>query len=117
MSGTTSETDEFVKVCTLGDLPIDQPVLAQVQGRPVAVVRTDTREVHAVDDICSHGNVSLAEGEIEGDTIECWLHGSCFDLFTGEPTGLPATKPIAVFAVRLEGDDVLISTTVQNNPS
>ena len=65
-------------------------------------------EVYAIHDVCSHANVALSEGEIEDETIECWLHGSRFDLVTGRPTGLPATKPVPVYPVKIDGDDVFI---------
>ena len=51
----------------------------------------------------------LSEGEVDGYTIECWLHGSCFDLRTGQPTAMPATVPVPVYPVKIEGDDVLVS--------
>ena len=51
---------------------------------PVAVVRTEG-EVFALHDVCSHEEVPLSEGEIYDHTVECWLHGSCFDLRTGKP--------------------------------
>ena len=47
--------------------------------------------------------------EVDGYTIECWLHGSCFDLRTGQPTGLPATEPVPVYPVKIEGDDVYVA--------
>jgi 3-phenylpropionate/trans-cinnamate dioxygenase ferredoxin subunit len=53
--------------------------------------------------------VPLSDGDVEDCTVECWLHGSRFDLRTGKPTGLPATVPVPVYAVRVEGDDVLVS--------
>jgi 3-phenylpropionate/trans-cinnamate dioxygenase ferredoxin subunit len=74
----------------------------------VALVHTEDDEYHAVSDVCSHGQVSLSDGEIEGFTVECWLHGSRFDLRTGAPLELPATKPIPVYAVTVEGGDVLV---------
>jgi 3-phenylpropionate/trans-cinnamate dioxygenase ferredoxin component len=46
---------------------------------------------------------------VDGYTIECWLHGSCFDVRTGEPTNLPATEPVPVYPVKIQGDDVLVS--------
>ena len=46
--------------------------------------------------------------DVEDGTIECWLHGSRFDLRTGKPCGLPATKPVATYSVTVEGDDVLV---------
>ncbi|HEY1820237.1 MAG TPA: non-heme iron oxygenase ferredoxin subunit, partial [Trebonia sp.] len=58
---------------------------------------------------CSHAAVPLSEGEVDGHTIECWLHGSCFDLRTGKPTSMPATVPVPVYPVKIEGDDVLVS--------
>ncbi len=105
---------DFVRVCALDDLTVGTAAAADIFGTRVAVVRTGEREVHAVNDTCSHANVSLSEGEVDGCTLECWLHGSRFSLVTGEPTGLPATQPIAVYDVRLEGDDVLIRLTPEN---
>ncbi|SRR6266542_3305709 len=64
----------------------------------------------AVDDICSHAEASLSEGEVDVDdeTIECPRHGSVFDLRTGKPRSLPATLPIVTFPVKVEGDKILI---------
>ena len=90
-------------------LPEVGAVLVELAGRPVAVVRDEDGDVHAVDDTCSHANVSLAEGEVDGCTIECWLHGSRFDLRTGKPTGMPATEPVPVYPVKIEDDDVLVA--------
>ncbi|MFC6713867.1 non-heme iron oxygenase ferredoxin subunit [Branchiibius cervicis] len=106
---------EFVRVCALGDLTRNTPALAEIDGRPVAIVRDEDDHVHAVDDTCSHANVSLSEGEVDGCTIECWLHGSAFDLNTGEPTSLPATEPIAVYPVKVEDGDVLVDVTASVN--
>jgi 3-phenylpropionate/trans-cinnamate dioxygenase ferredoxin component len=75
---------------------------------PVAVVHSGA-EFYAIHDVCSHANVALSEGEIEDQTIECWLHGSRFDLVTGRPTGLPATQPVPVYPVKIDGEDVLVS--------
>ncbi len=66
-------------------------------------------EVFAIRDVCSHAEVALTEGEVDGYTIECWLHGSCFDLRTGKPTSLPATAAVPVYPVKIEGDDILVS--------
>ena len=75
---------------------------------PVAVVRAEG-EVFALHDVCSHEEVPLSEGEVYDHTVECWLHGSCFDLRTGKPTGPPATKPVATYPVKIDGDDVLVA--------
>jgi nitrite reductase/ring-hydroxylating ferredoxin subunit len=64
----------------------------------------------ALGDRCSHANVSLALGEVDADdrTIECWKHGSAFSLESGQPQSLPAVKPVPVYQVTLEGDDVVV---------
>ena len=85
-----------------------------IDGVPVAVVRSDG-EVYAIHDVCSHANVALSEGEIEDQTIECWLHGSRFDLVTGRPTGLPATQPVPVYPVKIDGDDVLVAVSAKES--
>ncbi|MFI5533201.1 bifunctional 3-phenylpropionate/cinnamic acid dioxygenase ferredoxin subunit [Kitasatospora sp. NPDC051853] len=103
----------FLRACALNDLAEDTPKRVELNGVPVAVVRTEG-EVFAINDICSHANVSLSEGEVEDCMIECWLHGSSFDLRTGKPNGLPATKPVAVYPVKIEGDDVLVSVNQES---
>jgi 3-phenylpropionate/trans-cinnamate dioxygenase ferredoxin component len=102
---------DFVKVCTLDDLPEVGAVRADFDGRPVAIARDSAGAVHAFDDTCTHENVSLSEGEVDGTTIECWLHGSRFDMVTGRPTALPATRPVVVHTVRVEGDEVYVALT------
>ncbi len=74
----------------------------------IAVVRTEDGEVYAIDDICSHADVSLSEGDVVGCEIECWAHGSRFDVRTGAPDVLPAMIPIRTYPVRIDGDDVLV---------
>ncbi|MCQ0022248.1 non-heme iron oxygenase ferredoxin subunit [Streptomyces somaliensis DSM 40738] len=100
----------FVRACDLGELAEDTPKRVEIDGTPVSLVLTGG-EVFAINDICSHANVSLSEGEVENCAIECWLHGSSFDLRTGKPSGLPATRPVPVYPVKIEGDDVLVSVT------
>ncbi|GAB7180442.1 bifunctional 3-phenylpropionate/cinnamic acid dioxygenase ferredoxin subunit [Kitasatospora sp. Ki12] len=103
----------FLRACALSDLQEDVPKRVDLNGVPVSVVRTD-EGVFAINDICSHANVALSEGEVEDCMIECWLHGSSFDLRTGKPSGLPATKPVAVYPVKIEGDDVLVSVNQES---
>ncbi|MCU7822390.1 MULTISPECIES: bifunctional 3-phenylpropionate/cinnamic acid dioxygenase ferredoxin subunit [unclassified Kitasatospora] len=103
----------FLRACSLSDLAEDVPRRVELNGVAVSVVRTD-EGVFAVNDTCSHANVSLSEGEVEDCMIECWLHGSSFDLRTGKPSGLPATKPVAVYPVKIEGDDVLVSVNQES---
>ncbi|HEY7722824.1 MAG TPA: non-heme iron oxygenase ferredoxin subunit [Pedococcus sp.] len=109
-------TDEdFVRVCRLDELPEVGVAAADVNGTIVAIARDEDGHVHAVNDTCTHANVSLSEGELEGCTLECWLHGSRFDLATGEPSGPPATVPVAVYPVKIDGDDVYVAVPGQKN--
>ena len=75
---------------------------------PVAVVRDANGDLHAISDICSHGAVSLSDGEVDGTTLECWLHGSVFDLRTGKPLSLPATDPVPVYPLTVVGESVFV---------
>ena len=103
----------YRNACPLTELREGGTHRVVLDGVPVCLVRTDG-EVYAINDTCSHADVSLSEGEVEGLTIECWLHGSRFDLVTGRPTGLPATKPVPVYPVKIEGDDVLVDVERAN---
>jgi len=102
-----NETGTFTRVCSLAEIPDDGVIGVEVGNCPVAVAKTGG-EVFALRDVCSHAEVALSEGEIYDHTVECWLHGSCFDLRTGEPTGLPATEPVATYPVKVEGEDVFV---------
>ena len=98
-----TSTAEFVEVLTLGDLPEGSVKRVVIDGVAVAVVRTEG-SVYAVGDTCSHAEVSLSEGDVDGCELECWLHGARFDLKTGEPSGPPASRPIPTYAVKVEGE-------------
>jgi 3-phenylpropionate/trans-cinnamate dioxygenase ferredoxin subunit len=106
--------DGFVRVCSVDDLPTVGALQTEIAGEMLAIVRDSAGDIHAIQDTCSHENVSLSEGEVEDGEIECWLHGSRFDLRSGKPTGLPATAPIAVYPVKIDGDDVLVSVTKES---
>ena len=98
----------------LSDLPETEPVRIDVDGVPVCLVRVgDT--VKAVHDTCSHQQWSLADGMVWGNGIECSLHGSTFDLDSGEPSSLPAMKAVPTFPVSLDGDDVQIDVASPTN--
>jgi len=103
----------------LSELALGTPTRVVLSGVAVALVRVDGDEVHAIGDVCSHADVSLSEGEVDGCAIECWLHGSTFDLRTGRPLSLPAIRPVPVFPVTVDGDEVLVdvTTTVGEAPA
>jgi len=95
------------RACALLDLEDDKPIAVEVDGVEMALVLA-AGDVYAIRDECSHARIALSEGEVDGTTLECWLHGSRFDLRTGRPTGLPATEPVPVYPVTINGDDVLV---------
>lgn len=97
----------FQRVCALAQLTEDDPLQVEVDGTEVAVISTGG-EVFAIRDECSHASIPLSEGEIDDCHVECWLHGSRFDLRTGKPDVLPATEAVPVYPVRIDGDDVLV---------
>jgi 3-phenylpropionate/trans-cinnamate dioxygenase ferredoxin component len=98
----------YLRACPLADVPQDGAHGVEIDGVPVAIVRTGG-DIFALYDVCSHEEVPLSEGEIYDHTVECWLHGSCFDLRTGKPTGPPATAPVATYPCRIVGDEVYVS--------
>ena len=108
----------FERVCALSDVAEPGALRLELDDIDIAVVRFEG-EVYAVEDVCSHAEVALSEGEVErfkgAPTIECWLHGSCFDLRTGRPSSPPATEPVDVFAVELRGGDVYVDVTAPTN--
>jgi len=104
----------FELACALGDISADEALAVTVGAYEVAVAR-DGDDVYALQDLCSHAAVALSEGEVEDCTVECWLHGSRFDLRSGKPTGFPATEPVSTFPVEVRDDGVYIDTTTTLN--
>jgi len=107
-------SDAFVKVCPVEDIATGSAISAAIDGLEIAIVHAEDGNVYAVRDECSHAAVPLSEGEVEGCTLECWLHGSRFDLRTGEPTGLPATAPVPIYPVEIRDGFVFVSLTPSN---
>lgn len=98
----------FVTVAEVAELTDDEPLSVDVDDElSVALVR-HRGDLYAIEDECSHANVPLSEGDVEDGTIECYLHGSRFELATGRAVNLPATEPVRVFPVRITGDDIQI---------
>lgn len=100
---------EQVRVCGRDDLSSGQVRRFDVGGHRVALVRVED-DFYAVADMCSHEDFPLSDGEVwcAEREIECSRHGSTFSLLTGEPQSLPATKPVQVFGVVVEGGDVSV---------
>ena len=100
----------FVRAADLVDVPKDGVLAVGINGVDVALVR-DGDDVYAIRDECSHAAIPLSEGDVEGCEIECWLHGSRFDVRTGAVLNLPATEPVPTYACRVEGDVVVVDVS------
>jgi 3-phenylpropionate/trans-cinnamate dioxygenase ferredoxin subunit len=100
----------LIEVAKTSDIPEGEARRVIADRIEIALVNLGNGQFVAVDDICSHAEASLSEGEVDVDeeTIECPRHGSIFDVRTGRPRSLPATLPIATFPVKVEGDTILI---------
>lgn len=98
------------KVFPLADLEPGTARRVEVDGRPVAVIRIDD-DVYAIGDTCSHAEVSLSEGWVDDEdcTIECVAHGATFDVETGEPITLPATRPVPVYEAAVVDGTVVVT--------
>jgi 3-phenylpropionate/trans-cinnamate dioxygenase ferredoxin component len=104
----------YERVCAVSEVPADTPLGVLAGSLELAIARGGD-EFFAIQDLCSHAAIALSEGDVEDCTVECWLHGSRFDLRTGKPTGLPATEPVATFPVEVRGQDVYVDTETTLN--
>jgi 3-phenylpropionate/trans-cinnamate dioxygenase ferredoxin component len=98
---------DWVRIAALEDLPEGSGVRAVIGDSAIAVFRVG-ESVYALADRCSHAEASLAEGELFDGMVECPRHGSEFDLTTGRPHSLPATKPVPTYAVKVLDGEVLL---------
>jgi 3-phenylpropionate/trans-cinnamate dioxygenase ferredoxin component len=97
-----------IKIAPFDDLPDGRGVRVEIGEHRIAVFRVDG-DVYAIGDRCSHAEASLAEGEVFDGEVECPRHGSAFDLATGEPQTLPATRPVPVYTTAVIDGDVYIT--------
>jgi 3-phenylpropionate/trans-cinnamate dioxygenase ferredoxin subunit len=95
------------KLCPLGDVADGAAIRIELATADIAVVRVGD-EVFALDDVCSHAEFPLSDGDVDESTIECALHGSRFDLRTGKALGPPATQPVRTYPVSVIDGDVYI---------
>jgi 3-phenylpropionate/trans-cinnamate dioxygenase ferredoxin subunit len=97
-----------VRICAVEDIKPGKAIRVKVGELAVAIVRTKAGEVRALDDKCSHGEISLSEGFVDNETIECWAHGAKFSLETGAALTLPAFEPVAVYEVLIDNGDIFL---------
>jgi len=109
------QSPRWVPAAAVAELADNSAVHADLAGHPVCLVRSGGA-VHALLDECSHGQVALSDGDVEDGFVECWLHGSRFDLLTGKPTGPPATVPVPIYPVRISGGVIEVALPARSAP-
>ncbi|HRN28432.1 MAG TPA: non-heme iron oxygenase ferredoxin subunit [Terrimesophilobacter sp.] len=105
----------MVRVCPADDIALGTAVRVVIDDEPIALVRDSAGGIYAIGDTCTHGDISLSEGFVEDDTLECWAHGSKFSLKTGQALTLPAFEPVPVFRIELKDGDVYLDPTPRFN--
>ncbi|MDR7483557.1 MAG: non-heme iron oxygenase ferredoxin subunit [Armatimonadota bacterium] len=100
--------DAFVQVATLAEVPPGTAKAVEVAGRRIALVNV-RGAIYAIDDTCTHERVSLSSGQVTGEVIVCPKHGSRFHVVTGRVLSLPAVRPVSTYAVKVEGDAILVA--------
>jgi len=102
-----------VRICAVDELSENQALRVEIDGVAIALVKNSAGECFAIGDTCTHGDISLAEGFVEDNTLECWAHGSKFSLLTGKPLTLPAYEPVPVYELSIVDGDIYIDPTAQ----
>ena len=105
MDDSSRAPTRWTKVCGAGEVPVEGALHAYVEDLEICLVNSRGR-LYALLDECSHGQVMLSEGDVCDGVIECYMHGSEFDLVTGRPLGPPATEPVPTFEVRVRDGSV-----------
>ena len=98
---------DFQKVATIDEISPGGRKSVVADDRAVLVFRIGD-DFYAVEDVCSHDGQPLTNGPLHGTAIECPRHGAKFDIRTGKPLCMPAVEPIAVFEVKVEGNNILV---------
>lgn len=96
------------RICAVEDIKPGKAIRVKLGELAIAIVRTKAGDVRAINDTCSHGEISLSEGFVDGETIECWAHGAKFSLETGAALTLPAFEPVAVYEVIIDNGDIFL---------
>lgn len=96
-----------VKVAQVSEINPGERKIIEVDGTWIAVFNVGGK-YHAIEDVCTHDDGPVAEGELDGFEIECPRHGARFDIRDGKVLSFPAIKPVQSFKVQTEGDDILV---------
>lgn len=107
-------TGTSVRVGSTTEIPVGGTLPTVLDGQSILVVHAEDDRFYAIANECSHANVELADGEVEGTSLECPLHGARFDLHTGKPCSMPATEPVATYPVEVRDGDVYVMPSASN---
>ena len=110
-----SEKKQWVRACPVADIKPGEPKGMKLAGIPVALYKMDDG-VYATHDICTHAYALLSEGYIEGDAVECPLHGALFDIRSGKCLAVGSTD-VACYPIRVEAETVLVELPVTEGVS
>ena len=116
-TGAASNKNEdvgWIKADDALTLDDESAVHLDIGGHGLCVVRS-LGKIHAIRDECTHGQVALSEGDVDNGYVECWMHGSRFDLTTGVPTGPPATEPVTVYPIRVDGNNIEVRLLISDD--
>ncbi|HIF06946.1 MAG TPA: non-heme iron oxygenase ferredoxin subunit [Gemmatimonadetes bacterium] len=97
----------WVKVADRGDCPPGSLFEVEVEQLRIVLANVEG-DLYALQNRCSHQDLPLSDGELEGDQLECLYHGARFDVCTGKATGLPAIKPVEAYPVELRGQEIYV---------
>lgn len=103
-----SEAGNWIRVAGVKQVGPGEMLAATLGQRKIAVFHLDDNSWHATDNVCTHAYALLTEGYLDGDSIECPLHAGRFDVRSGKGLCAPISADLATYAVRVEGDDVLV---------
>jgi 3-phenylpropionate/trans-cinnamate dioxygenase ferredoxin component len=95
-------------VARLTELKENSLKRVEADGVPICLARLDSGEVFAISDVCSHEEIELSDGELDGEDVECPAHGSRFNVRTGAVSGLPASEPVATYPVKVEAGEIFV---------
>jgi nitrite reductase/ring-hydroxylating ferredoxin subunit len=107
--------EAFIEVAKAGELRPGTMKRIDIRGRRILLVNVDGRYC-AVDDTCSHEEASLSTGVLKGALVRCPLHGSRFNVCTGEALEEPAEENLRSYAVRQEGERILVDLGEAGSP-
>ena len=108
MEETGDVMTDFVKVAEASDIPAGRVKVVEVNGKRIALCNVDG-EFYAIDDLCTHDDGPLDQGELRGDVIECPRHGARFNVRTGRVLALPAVKPLGTYPLKVDGTQIRVA--------